>query len=274
MEIPVLLLLFIGGCISGLFAGLLGLGGGMLFMLIFTTYLTSVKIPDQIIPELIIANAMFAMFIAGFSGSLRHYFHSNFHFKPVFFTGASASVCAISVTHFFIHSKWYNKEVFLVIFLILVLYTGYKLLFIEEDQPNNLLNEGYSVGHFLLIGAVGGSLSSLAGVGGGIAMLPMLTRMLHVSIKKATAISLGVITITSFSTSVYSAIVTPPIPIDIPYTYGFLVLPMTIPVCIGCFICSPVGVSLAHKLSGKEIKLLYLLFLVAAVVNMVYSMML
>ena len=104
MDISVLCLLFIGGCVSGLFAGLLGLGGGMLFMLIFTSYLTLVKVPDQIIPELIIANAMFAMFIAGLSGSVRNYFRRNFHFKPVFYMGASASICAICVTHFFIHS--------------------------------------------------------------------------------------------------------------------------------------------------------------------------
>lgn len=274
MDIWELFLLVMGGCVSGLLAGLLGFGGGMLFMLVFTNYLTIIKIPDEIMPQLILANSMFTMFIGGLSGSLKHHSNKNFYFKPVITTGLTASFSAIFVTHFIIHSTWYNKNVFTIIFILIVGYIAFKIFFVKESYGDGLLKEKSSVRKFFLIGCAGGSLSALAGVGGGIAMVPMLTKMLHIDIKKATGISLGVITVISLSASVYAFIVTPKIPISIPYSYGLIILPMVLPVSVGCLLFSPIGVSLSKKLTSRHIRLLYVVFLVIAVTNMLYSMLL
>jgi uncharacterized membrane protein YfcA len=270
MNLWILLLLILGGCVSGLLAGLLGFGGGMLFMLIFANYLTLIKVPDAVMPELILANSMFAMFIAGISGSFKHYLNQNFYIKPVLIIGVTSSLCAALVTHFVIHSRWYNKDVFTIIFVVVVLYTALKIFLIDIKRNDPSLVEGFSTNTFFLIGCAGGSLSALAGVGGGIVMVPMLTKLLHIDIKKATAISLGVITLTSLTTSIYSLAAASPIFIE--HGYGLIVFPMVLPVSLGCLICSPIGVALSKKLTSQRIRLLYLLFLTIAVTNMVYSM--
>lgn len=272
MEAIVFILLFAGGCLSGLFAGLMGLGGGMLFMLIFTNYLVYIKVPVQFIPQLILANAMLAMFIGGCSGSLKHYLSGNLPIKAVFLTGCAATLAALTVTHYFIHSRWYNKDVFTSIFILVVTYVAVKTLYfkprpLKNDRPQNSSNL-----KFLFIGGVGGALSSLAGVGGGIAMIPMLTNMLRINIKESMAISLGVITVVSFSIALYAAFVAPSVNLGIPYTYGQILLPMTLPVSIGCLIFAPIGVSLSHKLTNGQIKFIYVIFLITAIVNMLYTL--
>lgn len=266
------LLLFAGGCVSGLFAGLLGLGGGMLFMLVFANYLRYTPIPEQLVPQIILANSMFAMFIGGFAGSLKHYLNRNLPVRLVLIIGLSAAIAALSVTHFFIHSRWYNKEVFTLIFISVILWVAYKVFLVKENKSAEDIPAKLSIKGLSLIGAAGGSLSALAGVGGGLVMIPMLTNILKVSIKKATSISLGVITVISFCTSLYAFLVTPSVSIPLPYCYGLILLPMTIPVTLGCLLCAPIGVGLSHKISSRQIKLLYLLFLIAVIFNLVNNL--
>lgn len=272
MSTWIFLLLFAGGCVSGMFAGLLGLGGGMLFMLVFSNYLKYTPVPVQLVPQMILANSMFAMFIGGFSGSLKHYLNRNLPVRLVLIIGFSAAIAALGVTHFFIHSNWYNKEVFTLIFILVILWVAYRVFLIKETKSADEFPENISIKILSLIGVAGGSLSALAGVGGGLVMIPMLTNILKVSIKKATSISLGVITVISFCTSLYAFLVNPSVSIPLPYCYGLILLPMTIPVTLGCLLCSPVGVALSHKLSSGQIKILYLLFLVTAIFNMVSNL--
>lgn len=272
MSIWMFFVLFAGGCVCGMFAGLLGLGGGMLFMLIFANYLRYTPVPAQLIPQMILANSMFAMFIGGFAGSLKHYLNRNLPVRLVVIIGLSASVAALGVTHFFIHSTWYNKEVFTAIFIVVILWVAYKVFLVKENKTGDDVPAEISIKGLSAVGAAGGSLSALAGVGGGLVMIPMLTTILKVSIKKATAISLGVITVISFCTSLYAFLVNPPVAVPLPYCYGLILLPMSIPVTIGCLLCAPFGVSLSHKISTNQIKLLYLLFLGAATFNLISSL--
>ena len=78
MDVGTLILLFFGGCAGGLLAGLLGVGGGLVFVVIFTNYLAVLGIPDNKIAQLIIANSMVAIFFAGTSGSIKHYLNGDF----------------------------------------------------------------------------------------------------------------------------------------------------------------------------------------------------
>lgn len=272
MSVWVFLLLLAGGCISGMFAGLLGLGGGMLFMLVFSNYLKYTPVPAQIVPQMILANSMFAMFIGGFAGSLQHYRKGNLPVRMVLVIGFAAAVSALSVTRFFIHSKWYDKRAFTLIFILVILWVAYKIFLVKESKSPEDINPKISMGSLSVIGMAGGSLSALAGVGGGLAMIPMLTNVLKVSIKKATSISLGVITVISFCTSVYAFLVNPSVSVPLPYCYGLILLPMTVPVTIGCLLCAPMGVALSHKISSRQIKLLYLMFLIVSIFNLIYNL--
>ena len=121
--------------------------------------------------------------------------------------------------------------------------------------------EAFLIIPLIKIGALGGTLAALSGVGGGIIMVPMLIKMLNLHIKKATAISLGIITMMALISSVYSMLIQASIPDNIPHTYGLIIFPMVMPVVLGCIICSPFGVILARIIPARTIQMIFATFL-------------
>lgn len=271
MDIPTLILLFLGGCIGGLLAGLLGVGGGLVFVIIFTNYLSSLGAPDTTFAHLIVANSMFAIFFAGVSGSIKHYLNGNFFWKPVLVAGFSASVFSILTTILINKGTWYSKELFALVFILIAGFMAYRILFTKNADVTVAGAEEFSVRKFLLIGSLGGVLAAVSGVGGGIIMVPMLTRMLRINIKKATAISLGVITIMSLVVSAYSFSAVEEV-VNLSHTYGLIILPMAIPVVLGCIICSPYGVVLARRIPAKTIQIIFAVFLLIVISDMIYNL--
>ena len=57
---------------------------------------------------------------------------------------------------------------------------------------------------FLLAGVGGGMIASLSGLGGGVLMMPIFTSFLKIDIKKAKAVSLGVITLTALIVTIFN----------------------------------------------------------------------
>lgn len=271
MDYGTLLLLFAGGCAGGLLAGLLGVGGGLVFVPIFTNYLVVLGIVDDKIAQIIIANSMFAIFFAGISGSIKHYLSGHLYFKPVIISGVMASITSIGATYLINHTSWYNKQVFAVIFISIAAYVAYSI-FSGKSDKKQMVEEDFSSNKFLQIGGLGGLLAALSGVGGGIIMVPMLVKMLKMNIKKATAISLGIITIMALASSIYSMSIKLNTITNIPYTHGLIIFPMVVPVIIGCIICSPFGVVLSKKIPEKTIQLMFAAFLVLVILNMIYNL--
>lgn len=272
MTFGALILLFLGGCLGGLMAGLLGIGGGLVFVLIFTNYLSAVNAPETTLAHYIVANSMFAIFFAGISGSVKHYFNNNFYFKPVVISGIAASVTSLITSYLINTGSWYSKEVFSVTFISITSYVAYRILMGKDKDNHSDRVEGFSLGIFLIIGGLGGILAALSGVGGGVIMVPLLTRLLHINIKKATAISLGVITIMALVSSVYALFTAAEESVQIPHAYGLIILPMVLPVAAGCIICSPFGVTLAKRIPVQVIKVIFASFLLLVIFNMIYNL--
>lgn len=272
MDVGTLILLFLGGCAGGLLAGLLGVGGGLVFVVIFTNYLTALGIPDSKIAQLIIANSMVAIFFAGTSGSIKHYLNGHFYFKPVIISGFFAALFSVATTYLINHTSWYNKQLFSVIFISITIYIAYRIFAGSSGKDVNAGEEKFSLVKLMQIGALGGTLAALSGVGGGIIMVPMLIKMLNIQIKKATAISLGIITVMALVSSVYSMLINPKINMNIAHSYGLIVFPMVIPVVAGSVICSPFGVTLSKIIPERTVQILFGAFLLLVTLNMIYNL--
>lgn len=220
---------------------------------------------------MILANSMFVVFFSGIAGSIKHHFNKNFFLKPVLIIGVTSMLCSVSATYLINNTAWYNKRTFTVIFILITGYIAYQFFFLKEER-DYLPPEDFPAKEFFLIGAVGGIMLALAGVGSGVTMILIMIKMLRIDIKKATAISLGVVTITALVTATYAFFIRPMAPIQHLYTYGLIVLPMVVPTAVGCLLFAPLGVSLARKLPHKAIRLMFALFLTAAILKMIHSL--
>jgi uncharacterized membrane protein YfcA len=272
IEISDVLILLAAGGVGGFLAGLLGIGGGIIYVVILAQIIGNFGIPIQNQVPFIIANSMFAIFFAGLSGSIKQYANNNFYPKEILISAIPASLTCIAVSYLITLGSWYSKSTFNIIFVVLMSLLAIKILIyraVDSDEKK----EDPSRKKFALVGASGGLLAGLSGVGGGVVMVPFLTNFMNIRIKKATGVSLGVIVVMSFLTSIYNLILmSPPAEIQLQYSVGYILFPVVIPLSIGSLLFSPLGVIASRRIRSDYIRLLFVSFIAIVVTRMVYSL--
>ncbi len=264
LDIGVLLLL---GGLGGLLAGLLGIGGGVIYVLIFNHYLHKIGVDDSIIVSSIIANSMFAILFAGVSGSYKQWKNKNFFPNEMIIAGLSASVSSIFFSYLISKGSWYTKESFSLFFIILLILIAIRI-FTQRKKVEVEHNKTVSMYSLSLTGIISGTIAAFSGIGGGVIIVPILTDLIKMPIKKATSISLGVISIMAIFTSLFNGMSN----FSSDASSSLIIFSLALPVAIGSLIASPFGVQLANKLKPSQIKIVLLLFLVTVIIKMLIGL--
>lgn len=185
------LILLGGGLVSGILAGLLGIGGG--------TVLVPLLVALGVTPVQAVATSTLAIVITALSGSIQNWRMGYFDSRRVFSLGVPALVTAQAGVYL---ADRIAPEVLLVAF---GLYLMVNLICFEVRQRPVLLpeRENPHVLHPQIIrlgtGGLAGLVSGLFGVGGGVVMVPLQRWLLREPLKVAIQTSLGVVVITAVS---------------------------------------------------------------------------
>ena len=119
-----------------------------------------------------------------------------------------------------------------------------------------------------LLASVGGVICGLAGIGGGNVVVPTLL-FFNTKVVTATAAAstLGI----AISIAGTIGYVVNGLRVDIPNAIGYVYLPALIPIAIACTICAPLGVHVAHRIQGQNLRRGFgiLMYFVAA--RMIYT---
>ncbi|OED30093.1 sulfite exporter TauE/SafE family protein [Methanosphaera sp. WGK6] len=187
-----IILLIIGGCFGGGMAGLLGVGGGLIFTPIQYYLLLASGVEQSIALPMAFATSLAVIFVTMIRGSYEHW-HNGFvvmDYLPLLmilgFIGAITG--AFISTHIdvgFLQFLFGLMCIVVVINMILIKY------------PDNDDNISKSRIKHALLGLVAGLLCGLLGVGGGIIMIPVLTILLKYPTHKAIGTSSASIIATS-----------------------------------------------------------------------------
>ncbi|MBW4622228.1 MAG: sulfite exporter TauE/SafE family protein [Cyanosarcina radialis HA8281-LM2] len=191
-------LLAAGGLISGILAGLLGIGGG--------TVLVPILVALGYTPIQSVATSSLAILITSSSGTVQNWRMGVFDRQRIIYLGIPAAIAA-QIGVFF--AKFFAPYLLLAAFGA-VLITNIYLLELRQRltktaadiQPQNL----NPVISRVLTGSAGGVLAGLFGLGGGVIMVPLQIWLLGEPIKVAIQTSLGAIVITAISASVGHAL--------------------------------------------------------------------
>lgn len=262
MIVDYLILLF-SGLFGGLLAGLLGIGGGVIYILILTPFLYGLGVCENEIIEYTIANSVFAIFMASVSGNVINYFKKEFYSSQILKIGIPSSILSILCMHFIVKEDWYSKNVFNVIILFLLGFMLYKMLL--KTKINQVEKEGSSL-TFNSIGVLAGIASALSGLGGGVLIVPLLQAINKTPIKKAKNISLGVIGVMALSLSLFNMTAKPNC-VSSEFQIGLIVLPTVMIMVGGVVLGSPAGVWLSTKLQPSTIKIIFILLLISVIIR-------
>ncbi len=256
------------GCAGGFISGLLGVGGGIVFIPILQFYLERSGVQDPELVNFILANSLFVIIFSGLVISRKQYRMGNLHPKPIIYTALPGMITCIAMTWLIEQGTWYDKKTFNIIFLCLLVPFAVRMLFNKknDDNQNEVLPRGWV---FSITGFFTGIVTSLSGLGGGIVMVPVFTDVLRVRIKTATSISTGTIPFFALPIGIYYMQATCLTPLD-SWQQGYVVFPLVLPLILSVLVMAPLGVRTAHKVSPAVLRVTFALFALGVIATRIW----
>lgn len=252
--------LLLAGLLGGFLAGLIGIGGGVIYIFVLEIIFMEMGILPQEIPQFTISNSIFAVFFASFSANISLIRLKQFYWKTILLVGIGSITISLFMLAFIVNTSWFSKDKFNWIVILILLYMLLKLLFQQRKETIEKELEEVKTRFFIMSGIAGGVISSISGLGGGVVMMPIFTSFLKLNIKKAKAISLGVICLTAFMMTLFNLFEQPISQVSV-LSKGLIIFPVSLLLALGVIISAPFGVKFAQKWSSKRISIIYIIFL-------------
>ncbi|MEA3495944.1 MAG: sulfite exporter TauE/SafE family protein [Bacteroidota bacterium] len=259
-----IVILFFAGCTGGILAGLLGIGGGVVYVFILSIFLKDIQSDD--IVKYLVSNSAFAVFFAGIAGSIKQYKNNNFYLKEVLFTAIPGIISSLFLSYLIINFDWYSKEKFAIFFVLTLIILALRMF--NFNKKEKIEKEQLPLSKFSISGFVAGIFLAMSGLGGGVAMVPLLSGIMKLKIKKVTSISLGAMPFFALSVSLFYAFANTNPQNATVDSIGFIVPSVILPIIAGVIISSPIGVMLSKKIADRYIKLIFAIVLLIVIVRL------
>jgi len=267
MDVVIIVFLFclVLGSVVGIFAGLLGIGGGLLIVPAFLFMLQHLlDIDVEYGMPMAIATSLSTVIFTGLSSARTHLKLGNIDKEIVIYCALGIAVGA-SLGAFF--ATKISGVLLQRVFAGLVIVIALQMIFGKIKVSSSTLAKPALVG----IGLGSGFISALMGIGGGALLVPILV-WFQINIKKAIGCaSLCGVVIASFGTMsfIYTGYNAPYLP---EYSLGYVYLPATLGIVITSMFTARIGAKLTAKLDTKKLKRIFAVFLVIVSIRMIIGL--
>lgn len=254
------------GLVSGLLAGLLGLGGGIIIAPVLLYMFEENGIED---PHLwSIASSLICVAAASVASSITHLKRKNIRFNDGLKLGLGG-LFGTFAGRWVVSSPLYSKRIFAIVFSVILIATLIDFFLkgnrkdVKQPREHELsYSEAGGIGFF------GGLLASLGGVGGGIIMVPLLNRVAGFSFLRATGLSSFTIVLVSIAASIQMAMLTPDFEGMTTYSYGFVDFGVALPLALTSVIGARISVNSAHRINPYLLRWTFMLFILLVLIDL------
>ena len=265
-----LVLLFVGA-VGGFVAGLVGVGGGIIFgpALFFTFQAAGIE--DPVLTPLTLGSSLLCTFAASASGTVAQARAGAIDRRTALVAGAFAAVAVVLVGRFVATQPWYDKDAFQTILAVLLGVVVARML-TQKDRADTLSTAGARRGAAALAGtgALAGTVASLAGVGGGVVLVPLFSGLVRLPIKVAAGTSTAAITIiTAVGVATYTVLgLDAPVPAG---ALGYVDWRGAAALALPAIVTARLGVATAHRIDVRAVRLSFAAFAAIVAVRMVWN---
>jgi uncharacterized membrane protein YfcA len=234
----------------GVFAGMLGIGGGtILVTLMVLVFNAQGFAPDRVL-HLALGSALATIIFTSISSFYAHGKHGAVRWEIV--RAAAPGMMAGTLLGSFVAEHLSSKYLALL-FVAFVFYSGVQMIFEMRAAPSRQLpgRVGLSVAGLLV-----GILSSLVGAGGGLITIPLLTKC-NVPLRQAigTSAAFGLpIALTGAAGYAINGLSKDHLPA---FSFGYVYLPAVAAIVAGTFMTVPMGARLAHRMPVVVLKRIF-----------------
>ncbi|WP_118795459.1 sulfite exporter TauE/SafE family protein [Haemophilus haemolyticus] len=258
-----ILLCLLVGAVAGFFAGLFGIGGGLMIVPVLVYLLPMVGVPEPLLMSTALGTSFATIVITGFSSAQRHHKLGNVVWSAVKILAPSIMV-SVFICGFFIGKL--DRDISSKLFACLVVYLAVKMVLSIKPKTNKtvkpLTTQSSIIGGILI-----GMASSAAGIGGGGFIVPFLNSR-GIDMKKAIGSSafcgmlLGTSGMFSFMLSGWGNAAMPE------YSLGYIYFPAVLCITATSFFTSKLGATATSKLPVPTLKKGFALLLITIAVDM------
>lgn len=247
----ILLALVLIGVFTGALAGIFGIGGGILFTPVLFFIFGTAGVSDPV--EWTIGTSLFCTFVAASASTFQQIKENNIYpadgLKVGIFGTAGVYAGKLVST-----SRFYTEEIFAILFALLLMAVSY--LFYKRGKSRATSDSTSQVAGLkksVSAGLGGGFVAALAGVGGGVVIVPVLNLWYKIDIARAVSISSLAVLLISLSGWLQFAIFSDSSSGATSYTAGFVDFGSGLPLVVGALMGGLAGVKLSVKMpQGKR----------------------
>ncbi len=247
------------GMVSGVLAGLFGIGGGIVIVPALVFLFTAQELPADLVMIMAIATSLATIILTATSSVLAHHRLGSVIWGKVFRLAPGivvGSVVGATVANSI------QTDLLRLIFIVFLLYVGTQMA-LEMKPKVGAAN--YSMPIDFVVASLIGLMSSLVGIGGGALTVPFLMHCQYsmrnaVAIASACGLPIAVASTLSYMVLGMHASNLPA------WSVGYVYLPSFFGVSLGGVMTAPYGARLAHKLPAHQLKRYFslLIFILAA----------
>jgi len=253
------------GAAVGFFAGLLGIGGGLIIVPVLILLLPLTGLPVESTMPMVLATSLAAILLTAVSTLITHHKKGNIphSFLPPMLLGVGLGGLTGGFFADIIPSNTL-KILFAVFAMLMAIQMWFGAKQSDGCAKTTPLYSSYTLfAVCLLIGVI----ASLLGIGGGVLLVPFLTAIVKLDMRRAIGASAAVGFVVAAMGSIGYLGAGLKSPIMLPeWSFGYVYLPALFGIiCVSLF-TAPLGVSVAQRLPVKVLKRCFsiLLFIVAA----------
>lgn len=261
--------LLIVGVFTGIIAGIFGIGGGVLFTPILFFVFNSSGVEHAVVWT--IGTSLFCTFTAALSSSIQQGKQKNSYLGEGIRVGLFGAI-GVYFGKRISTSEFYTEELFVAIFACLLLVVSYMFFKRGQSEKRKTANgKPVAFKESTITGLGGGFVAAIAGVGGGVVIVPALNLGYKINMAKAVSVSSLAILIISLSGWLQFAFESISMAGATNYTVGFVDFGTGLPLIIGAFAGGFIGVKSAEKLPQDKRQIMFSVLSVIVSALMIYS---
>ena len=253
------------GLFVGFFAGMLGIGGGLILVTLMVFLFSLQGFPADRIVHIALGTSLTSIVFTSISSLRAHHRHGAVRWDIV--KMATPGLVAGTLLGAFVADRMTSKYL-AIFFVAFVYYAAVQMFANMKPKPTRTLpgRAGTSVAAIIT-----GILSSLVGAGGGLLSIPLMT-MCNVPMRNAvgTSAALGLpIAIAGAAGYIYNGLGQDHLP---SLTVGYVYIPALVGIVIGTFVTVPMGAKAAHTMPVPRLKKIFAVILFLMATKMLWTL--
>lgn len=255
------LILLVAGACGGFIAGLAGVGGGIVFAPVLFYFFQATGTAPAVLAPMTVGTSLLCTLAASSVSAWQHSRRTAVNWAIALRVGTLSAVALYVVVAFVTTKPWYDRFAFQLVFGGLLLVVAVRMFVDRRPDARRTAPAPLRAGQpsLLTLGGIGsaaGTIAGLAGVGGGIIMVPAYHQILRLPMRTSVGTSSGAIVVISLI-GVAGYVVSGWSKVPTLGTFGFVDVSHGLLLALAAVPAARIGAGTAHRIPRSVLRIAF-----------------